>query len=76
MEPVQTPFTEILVPLDGSPAAERALRPACALATRTGAPIRLLQRPTPSSAMSGRKTLRSHLREYPHRPVARGRNPR
>jgi len=44
METEQTPFNEILVPLDGSPTAERALTPALALATRTGVPLRVLQR--------------------------------
>ena len=41
------PFTDILVPLDGSADAERALAPALELATRTGVPLRLLrQSPT------------------------------
>lgn len=40
----RTPFTDILVPLDGSPAAERALAPALELATRTGVPLRVLRR--------------------------------
>lgn len=38
------PFTDILVPLDGSAAAGRALRPAVDLATRTGVPLRALRR--------------------------------
>lgn len=33
---METPFTDILVPLDGSPAAERALAPALELVRRTG----------------------------------------
>jgi nucleotide-binding universal stress UspA family protein len=37
-------FTDIVVPLDGSPAAERALGPALALVRRTGAPLRVLSR--------------------------------
>lgn len=41
---MDTPFTDILVPLDGSAAAERALDPALALATRTGVPMRVLRR--------------------------------
>jgi len=41
---VDAPFTDILVPLDGSAAAERALRPAVELATRTGVPLRALRR--------------------------------
>lgn len=44
MENMQKPFTDILVPLDGSVTAERALTPALELATRTGAPLRVLQR--------------------------------
>jgi nucleotide-binding universal stress UspA family protein len=44
---METPFTEILVPLDGSPAAERALAPALVLASRTGVPLRLLSRAMP-----------------------------
>jgi nucleotide-binding universal stress UspA family protein len=42
-----TPFTDILVPLDGSPAAERALIPALRLARRTGVPLRMLSRALP-----------------------------
>jgi nucleotide-binding universal stress UspA family protein len=38
------PFTDIVVPLDGSPAAERALGPALELVCRTGAPLRVLSR--------------------------------
>ena len=38
------PFDEILVPLDGSAAAERALVPALELARRSGEPIRVLSR--------------------------------
>jgi nucleotide-binding universal stress UspA family protein len=41
---VDMPFDEILVPLDGSRAAERALAPALELVERTGAPLRLLSR--------------------------------
>jgi nucleotide-binding universal stress UspA family protein len=41
---VDTPFSDIVVPLDGSPAAERALAPALDLAHRTGVPLRLLSR--------------------------------
>jgi nucleotide-binding universal stress UspA family protein len=40
----ETPFTDILVPLDGSPAAERALIPALELVRRTGVPLRVLSR--------------------------------
>jgi nucleotide-binding universal stress UspA family protein len=43
-------FSDILVPLDGSPAAERALDPACALARRVGVPLRLLSRILPGEA--------------------------
>jgi nucleotide-binding universal stress UspA family protein len=38
------PFEQILVPLDSSPAAERALVPALELVRRTGVPLRLLSR--------------------------------
>src|SRR5262245_11350149 len=41
------PFTDILVPLDGSPVAERALIPALGLARRTGVPLRILSRALP-----------------------------
>jgi nucleotide-binding universal stress UspA family protein len=41
---VPQPFKEILVPLDGSPAAERALPPALELVRLTGVPLRVLQR--------------------------------
>lgn len=41
------PFNDILVPLDGSPAAERALTPALGLALRTGAQLRVLSRALP-----------------------------
>jgi nucleotide-binding universal stress UspA family protein len=44
VETAHTPFTDILVPLDGSMDAERALTPALDLATRTGVPLRLLRR--------------------------------
>jgi nucleotide-binding universal stress UspA family protein len=44
------PFSDILVPLDGSPAAERALDPACGLARRVGVPLRLLSRILPGEA--------------------------
>jgi nucleotide-binding universal stress UspA family protein len=37
-------FEQILVPLDGSPAAERALVPALELVRRSGVPLRLLSR--------------------------------
>lgn len=41
------PFTDILVPLDGSHAAERALAPALDLVRRTGVPLRVLSRVLP-----------------------------
>jgi nucleotide-binding universal stress UspA family protein len=47
---MSAPFTEILVPLDGSPAAERALAPAHELARRTGVPLLLLSRVFPGEA--------------------------
>ncbi|HEX6419482.1 MAG TPA: universal stress protein [Acidimicrobiales bacterium] len=39
---MQAPFTDVLVPLDGSPTAELALRPAFEVVRRTGVPLRLL----------------------------------
>jgi nucleotide-binding universal stress UspA family protein len=44
------PFTEILVPLDGSLDAERALGPARELGRRAGAPLLLLSRVFPGDA--------------------------
>ncbi|MGH9214700.1 MAG: universal stress protein [Acidimicrobiales bacterium] len=44
---METPFTDILVPLDGSPAAERALTPALELARRTRVQLRVLSRALP-----------------------------
>lgn len=44
MRPTSIPFTDILVPLDGSDIAERALRPALTLAERTGVPLRVIMR--------------------------------
>jgi nucleotide-binding universal stress UspA family protein len=38
------PFTEVLVPLDGSPASERALAPALELVHRTRVPLRVVSR--------------------------------
>jgi nucleotide-binding universal stress UspA family protein len=38
------PFTEVLVPLDGSRASERALGPALELVRRTGVPLRVVSR--------------------------------
>jgi nucleotide-binding universal stress UspA family protein len=43
MPTVNPPFTDLLVPLDGSPAAERAIPPAVELARRTGVPLRLMR---------------------------------
>ena len=44
METAEPPFGDILVPLDGSAAAERALDPALRLAARSGVPVRVLRR--------------------------------
>ena len=44
---MEAPFTDILVPLDGSPDAERALAPALELVHRTGVPLRVLSRARP-----------------------------
>jgi nucleotide-binding universal stress UspA family protein len=44
---VDTPFTDIVVPLDGSAEAERALAPALELVRRTGVPLRVLTRSFP-----------------------------
>jgi nucleotide-binding universal stress UspA family protein len=45
---VDAPFTDILVPLDGSSSAERALGPAIDLVHRTGVPLRVLSRALPA----------------------------
>ncbi len=42
-----TPFSRLLVPLDGSPDAERALAPALDLASRTGLPLTVLRQTYP-----------------------------
>ena len=42
-----TPFARLLVPLDGSPDAERALGPALDIAERTGAPVTALRQTWP-----------------------------
>jgi nucleotide-binding universal stress UspA family protein len=47
------PFTDVLIPLDGSPIAERALGPAVELVTRTGVPLRLLRRVFTDEAEEG-----------------------
>jgi len=47
---LDTPFSDIVVPVDGSPAAERALGPALDLARRTGVPLRLLSRCFPDES--------------------------
>lgn len=49
---MQEPFTEVLVPLDGSPAAERALAPALELVRRTGVPLRVISRTLPGEEES------------------------
>ena len=41
---VDAPFAEVVVPLDGSPEAERALAIALELVRRTGVPLRLISR--------------------------------
>jgi nucleotide-binding universal stress UspA family protein len=53
MQIASPPFTDILVPLDGSPGAERALGPALDLVTRTGVPLRVLRRVLPDEAEEG-----------------------
>jgi len=45
---MDAPFTDILVPLDGSSSAERALGPALDLMRRTGVPLRVLSRALPA----------------------------
>lgn len=44
---MEAPFTDVLVPLDGSPAAELALGPALALVRRTGVPLRVMNASLP-----------------------------
>ncbi|HEX6567586.1 MAG TPA: universal stress protein [Acidimicrobiales bacterium] len=39
---MEAPFTDVLIPLDGSPAAELALGPALELVRRTGVPLRVM----------------------------------
>jgi nucleotide-binding universal stress UspA family protein len=56
MATVDAPFSDILVPLDGSAAAERALRPALDLAARTGVRLRALRR-----ALSDHKEATEYL---------------
>jgi nucleotide-binding universal stress UspA family protein len=56
---VEAPFSDIVVPLDGSPAAARALVPALDLARRTGAPVCLLSRCFPDE----RETVAEYLGE-------------
>jgi nucleotide-binding universal stress UspA family protein len=63
---VETPFTDILVPLDGSPTAERALAPALALVRRTGVPLRVLSRALPDE----RETLATYLAAIANRYAA------
>ena len=57
METTHLPFTDVLVPLDGSPVAERALEPAIELVTRTGVPLRLLRRVFTDEAEEGAEYL-------------------
>jgi nucleotide-binding universal stress UspA family protein len=54
---VETPFTDVLVPLDGSPAAERAMAPALELVHRTGVRLRVLSRALPDE----KETLATYL---------------
>ena len=66
LETVETPFTDILVPLDGSPAAERALIPALELVRRTGVPLRVLTR----ALADEKQTLATYLAAVADRHAA------
>lgn len=57
------PFDEIVVPLDGSRTAERALSPALDLVARTGVPLRLVSRALPGE----REQLTAYLADVADR---------
>jgi len=54
---MQAPFTDIVVPLDGSPTAERALEPARRLAGQAAVPLLLVSRVLPGEAAARRSYL-------------------
>jgi nucleotide-binding universal stress UspA family protein len=62
---VPAPFTEVLVPLDGSPTSERALVPALELVGRTGAPLRILTRVLPGEEDGSVRYLADLADRYP-----------
>jgi nucleotide-binding universal stress UspA family protein len=66
LDTVEAPFTDILVPLDGSRAAERALIPALELVRRTGVPLRVLSR----ALADEKKTLARYLANVADRHAA------
>lgn len=57
-------MTTIVVPLDGSPVSERALRPACALAARFEAGRLLLVRCAPDDADAAQRELDDRASQY------------
>lgn len=59
------PFTEVVVPLDGSPASERALVPALDLVDRTGVPLRILTRVLPGEEEGSARYLTDLTERYP-----------
>ena len=63
---VDRPFEEVLVPLDGSLAAERALSVALELVQRTGVPLRLLSR----ASSDEKEELAGYLAELADRHAA------
>jgi nucleotide-binding universal stress UspA family protein len=62
-----TPFARLLVPLDGSPDAERALGPALDVAVRTGLPLTVLRQTYPGDEESAATYLAELTDRYADR---------